>query len=439
MPPAPTVYRLPALMLFLLVSFVGPAGCAPRPATTPADPLGTLQFLESWPEGTVLDTPAFSEAYRIWPQVLRGARKSIDVGSFYYSRKGDGRDADGPDSAADRLLPSTAALRGAAERGVAVRVLGDAKFQKNYPEFLAEMAALPGATSRAVDLGPLWGGVMHAKYFVVDDRILYVGSQNWDWRALTQIRELGALIDHPGLAAKLKRVFAMDWALAGDDADRKRANRDRAHQALADPAFADLRPARLQTPDGRLVDAYLAASPRAGLPTGIPWDLPLLREMIDGATKSVRCQVLSYHVSDRDGGYFPDLDVALRRAAARGVQVRLLVSNWSKVSYKLPWLQSLAAVRNITVKFSNIPQLQDGFIPYGRVEHPKYMVVDGTAAWVGTSNWSGDYFHSSRNVSLFFRGAGAAEPLEEFFARGWDSPYTEVVDPCGEYTPPRRK
>ena len=42
-------------------------------------------------------------------------------------------------------------------------------------------------------------------------------------------------------------------------------------------------------------------------------------------------------------------------------------------------------------------------------------------------------------MSLFFKGVGAAGPLEDFFARGWDSPYTEVVDPCGEYAPPRHQ
>ena len=424
----PIIFQL--LVPVLTLTFL--AGCSSQPAvsTEPKETIGTLKFLESWPEDTVLNTPEFPEAYLVWPQVLEAAQKSIDVGSFYFSRKGDGQDAGGPDSAVDRLVLSTGALQNAAGRGVAVRVLGDAKFQQNYPEFLAEMDALPGAQSRAINLGPLWGGVMHAKYFVVDDHLLYVGSQNWDWRALTQIRELGALIDHPQMAADLKRIFAMDWDIAGGDVP--------VVMTCTDRHFEDLKPARLEAPGGQLVDTYLAASPRTGLPTGIPWDLPLLLEMIDGAEQSVRFQVLSYNVSDRDGGYFPDLDVALRRAAARGVQVEMLVSNWSKVHYKLHWLQSLAAVKNITVKFSNIPELEAGFIPFGRVEHPKYMVVDGAAAWVGTSNWSGDYFHSSRNVSLFFKGAGAAEPLGDFFARGWDSPYTEVVDPCGEYQPPRR-
>jgi len=187
-----------------------------------------------------------------------------------------------------------------------------------------------------------------------------------------------------------------------------------------------------------MVEAVLAASPAAGLPEGIAWDLPLLVEMMDSATKTLNLQLLSYNVSDRSGNYFADLDNALRRAAARQVKVQILLSNWSKVHYKLHWIQSLAAVRNIEVKFSNIPDHSKGFIPYGRVEHPKYLTVDGSAAWVGTSNWSRDYFYSSRNISLFFHGQGAAQPLDNFFAKGWDSPYAETVDPSGQYQPPKR-
>ena len=47
--------------------------------------------------------------------------------------------------------------------------------------------ALPGAESRLFDVGKAWGGVLHAKYFLVDDDGLYLGSQNFDWRALGQM------------------------------------------------------------------------------------------------------------------------------------------------------------------------------------------------------------------------------------------------------------
>jgi phosphatidylserine/phosphatidylglycerophosphate/cardiolipin synthase-like enzyme len=394
-----------------------------------AQVVGTLEFLESYPEETELDLPEFDEACQVWPVLLGQAEQSIDVASFYFSRSGDGSDSQTPAGLTDCLVTSINALVRAAGNGRQVRVLGDAKFQKTYPEALAMLDETEGVESRVVDLESHWGGVMHAKYFVVDERILYVGSQNWDWRALTQIRELGALITHPELAGNLGSIFELDWSLAGGHALEPVVLEESV-------PFARLPHALLKTTDGELVEAVLAASPPEGLPDDVPWDLPLLIEMISAATSTVRLQLLSYNVSDRDGNYFAELDNALRAAAARQVKVSILISNWSKVHYKLHWLQSLAAVDNINVKFSNIPEHSRGFIPYARVEHPKYMTVDGQRAWLGTSNWSRDYFYFSRNVSLFFHGAGAAAPLDRFFARGWNSPYSEIVDPSGHYEPP---
>ena len=47
------------------------------------------------------------------------------------------------------------------------------------------------------------------------------------------------------------------------------------------------------------------------------------------------------------------------------------------------------------------------------------MVVDGVDAWVGTSNWEGDYFLKSRNVSVFTRDAAVASKLVRVFEDGW--------------------
>ena len=432
---------LPSSLILLLVLALGLgtsscAGTAPGTDSGRAE-VGTIRFLESYPEGTELDMPGFAPAWQTWPQVLAAAEHSVDVASFYFSRLGDGKDQVEARGVPDRLLPSLAELPLAGERGCRVRVLGDSKFYKTYPQVLDELGAAPGVESRHIDCKPFWGGgVMHAKYFVVDERFLYVGSQNWDWRALDQIRELGALVEHRGLARDLARIFAWDWQLADG---REQSREERLQQAsLAPAAWDNQRAARLVTASGDTCRAVLAASPFQGLPPDVEWDLPMLLGCIDAASERVRVQLLSYGLVDRDGTFWPDLDNALRAAAARKVQVQIILSNWAKAGYSAPWIQSLAAVPNVEIKFSNIPENTAGFIPYARVEHPKYMTVDGKLAWVGTSNWSRDYFHQSRNVSLFLSGEGAAGQLDHFFELGWHGPYTETVDPCGDYRPPRK-
>lgn len=70
-------------------------------------------------------------------------------------------------------------------------------------------------------------------------------------------------------------------------------------------------------------------------------------------------------------------------------------------------------------------------IPYGRVNHNKYMVTDRTA-YIGTSNWSGDYFTDTAGVAFVYNTHPVAREnvtsdlrsdLQELFERDWNSPY----------------
>lgn len=401
-----------------------------QPAPDPEP--GTMTFAESVPVETTLDLPDIEQAADLWPQAIAAASHSIRVASFYYSRIGDGKDAAAPAGTPDRLLPSIEALQTAAGRGVSVHVLADKKFMSNYPEVPHMMDETPGAEARILDAGHLWGGVLHAKYMLLDDDTFYVGSQNWDWRALDQIHELGVLVKQPDLAAKLGEIYDQDWKLAADPDAFVASQPTEAVDLFAQPGVP------LKTPDGALVQGIIAASPRRALPADVPWDLPLLVDMIDSARDSVHLQLLSYGVTDREGRLFDELDRALRRAAVRRVEVRIILSNWSKSRYKLPWIKSLAVLPHIEVRFTNIPPYSKGMIPFARVEHAKYLTVDGKGLWLGTSNWARDYFYNSRNISLFFLGEGAPAVPDRFFNLSWHSEYAEVVKPEGHYAPPPR-
>lgn len=381
--------------------------------TMPASAQEVLELVESFPVETTMDHPDLRDAHVVWPEMIDRAQKTLDFAEFYAS--------DDPDNRQSRLETVVQAVERAAARGVKVRFLAEKVFQKTYPELLARLDAKDGIEVRIYDFGAIAGGVLHAKYFLVDGREIYVGSQNFDWRSLQHIQELGARVVEPGVARAYADLFETDWAWAGGGDKR---NRTRTGNSLFPAAVGDAQVTPVFSPTGWLPDPTL-------------WDLPRLVEMIDRATRTVRVQLLTYKTTSRDGSYFDTLDVALRRAAQRGVQVQLLLADWSKSKGSIEGLQSLQTIRGIDVRMSTIPPFSGGFIPFARVGHAKYMVVDGRRAWIGTGNWEGDYFTQSRNAGLVIDSPKIGERLDRYFADAWGSTYAYDVDACATYEPPR--
>src|SRR5207249_170778 len=99
---------------------------------------------------------------------------------------------------------------------VKVRVLLSAlkRMIEGDPASVARLKALPGAVVETLDLSKTTGGILHAKYWVVDRKEVYVGSQNLDWRSLSQIHELGLRVRDERIAKELDGIFEHDLALA---------------------------------------------------------------------------------------------------------------------------------------------------------------------------------------------------------------------------------
>ncbi len=303
-----------------------------------------VELVESTPVETALAPSTLPDTQQVWVAMIDRAQRSLDVEQFYLANRPGGR-----------FEPVVQALERAVDRGLRLRLLVDAGFAEEYPETLARLGQR--AAVRRVDMAPHMGGVQHAKYFIVDDCELYLGSANFDWRSLEHIHELGLRIRSPQLAAALGEVFAFDWQLAGgqDPAAGRSQTWDRFPIAL----------------DGEL-QVRPAFSPTGWLPDQRSWDLPQLEAIIDGAERSVRVQLLTYSAHFRDGSPFPTLDAALRRAAGRGVAVQLMVSNWQQRPGRIEDLQALVRSAAVESKLLTIPEHGSGFTPFARVLHAKH-------------------------------------------------------------------
>lgn len=385
----------------------------PKPASVLHPPV--FELVESAPIETTLDHPEVRNADVVWIEMLRSAAHSLDFAEFYASS-----------SPGSKLEGVMKALETAAARGVKVRFLLDLKFSATYPEMIQRLKAITGLELRVLDMSATTRGILHAKYFIVDGEEVFLGSQNFDWRSLEHIQELGVRVAQPDIAKAVSDVFTLDWAMAGGE--------------MLDPLSLApggyVFPARIGEGENE-IKLTPVFSPKTLLPDPKLWELLKIVDLIDNARETVRVQVMSYKTVGNDKVYFDALEAALRRAAARGVKVQLLCADWSKRKGTIEGLQSLEPLDNIEVRMTTIPQWSGGFIPFARVSHAKCMVVDGRRAWIGTSNWEREYFSANRNLGLIIEGKSVGAQLDMIFNSVWNSSYASPVDPAAHYEAPK--
>ncbi|MFA5160945.1 MAG: phospholipase D-like domain-containing protein [Elusimicrobiales bacterium] len=361
---------------------------------------------QSVPEATVYGSTCALNPQQTWIDMINSSRKSLELAAFYIeSKKGQA------------LEPVLYAIRSAAERGVDVKILADRAFYKKMPSELDALRATGGIAVRIIDFSKAGGGVMHAKYFIVDGEDVFCGSQNMDWRSLSQIHEIGLRIKNARIATVFRRVFYTDWEEAGGDVPRLPG---------AEPLSASSTETLVM--GGVRVGAYAVFGPPDFLPRHFGSEIDELMRLIDGARKSFSAQVMTYSLSRRKGGKWRLLDDALRRAGARGVSVRLIFADWSMKERNAADIKSLARAPGVKVKISSLPQLPAGYIPYARVEHCKYAVIDGAVSVVSTSNWEHDYFYASRDAAVVLLGERPAYILGGIFEKAWNGPYVKPAE-----------
>lgn len=372
-----------------------------------------FELVHTVPLATTLQTPDLRAPGPVWMQLFDNARHSIDIEQFYA--------VDHPGSVMEQVINH---LQAAGERGVKIRFLLEDKGQKlSDPATLARLRAIPNLSFAVLPYAQLTGnGIIHAKFMVVDGTQAFVGSQNFDWRSMEHIHETGVLISEAQMAAQVQAIFNQDWT-----AEQALSE----HQPVPQPA---------QGAPAPRTGNYLVASPARFNPPGVGDSEQELPQLLAEAKHEVRVQLLDYaplsYGPDHTRPYYPVIDNALRAAAARGVLVKLMVSDWNTAEPELDYLKSLAVLPNVQVRIVTIPEAPTGFIPYARVTHSKTMEIDGQVAWVGTSNWLGGYMDKSRNLEVVMRNPAMATRVGQLHAQLWDSPYAHPLQLDKTYPTP---
>uniref|UniRef100_A0A8D0EGR8 Phospholipase D family member 4 n=1 Tax=Strix occidentalis caurina TaxID=311401 RepID=A0A8D0EGR8_STROC len=363
-----------------------------------------------------INSTAAKPLYQAWMKLLDLAQERIHVASYYWSLTG--KDINVNDSSSKQGEDILKRFERLLAENVSVYVAASMPTLASNSTDL-ELLEEKGAHVKKVDFGHLTGGVLHSKFWIVDMKHIYIGSkwQRNPWRWLF----LGCL------AKDLWKTFTTYWDLGHANATipfpwpHNYSTHINKHQPL-EVEF-----------NGILTKAYFSASPPAFCPEGRTHDLFAIISIISEAQKFVYVSVMEYFPTSRflhPERYWPAIDNALRRAAFNyRVQIRLLVSCWTHSDpAMLYYLRSLRALNNphahisVDVKLFVVPVLNHTNIPHGRL----------LFHFIGTSNWSEDYFINTAGVGLIIkqnstnqqrRQLPIQEQLKNLFERDWNSKY----------------
>ncbi|GAB1866559.1 Phospholipase D3 [Camponotus japonicus] len=370
-----------------------------------------------------------------WMDLIGMAQESIEIASLYWTMKREDV-VPSDNSAQNGEQVFQALLEAGRDRQIALKIA------QNSPSHLSPnvdtQILAKKANALVMDLnfaGLLGGGVLHTKLWLIDRTHVYVGSANMDWRSLSHVKELGLVaLNCSCLANDYAKIFDVYWKL-GEDGKVPSTWPD----SLSTKINID-NPMNFTYMENKY-KIFIASSPPPFSPKGRSNDLDAILHCIAKAEKFIYISVMDYFpltIYTAQIKYWPIIDNALRAAAIeRKIEVRLLISWWKhsrpSESYFLKSLQDLTySYPNVKIEVKRFivptsPTLDK--IPFARVNHNKYMVTD-IAAYIGTSNWSGDYFIDTAGIGTVFESVGRQnrdnirQQLENIFRRDWYSNYS---------------
>ncbi|XP_029316039.1 phospholipase D4 isoform X1 [Cottoperca gobio] len=381
---------------------------------------------------------------KAWKDLISMATDQVDVSSFYWTLTGEDININSSSDITGRDILKE--LEELPSRNVSVRVVTSVPTVRTNSTDL-KILKQKGVQVRKVNFGRLTRGVLHSKLWIVDRTHVFIGSANMDWRALTQVKELGVVVyDCPSLAKDLHKIFQSYWVMGESNSSLPQP-----WPAEYDTAINKDHPLLVKT--GNVSSRmYLTGSPPSFCPPSRTQDLEAILSIISEAQHYVDVAVMEYFPTtrfERPQRYWPFIDDAIRTAAfERRVRIRMLIScGRDSDPSMLLFLQSLASMDSphhdisIQIKLYIVPVGNQSDIPYSRVNHNKYMVTD-KVAYIGTSNWSGDYFLTTAGVGLVisqhaphpeWKTKALQGQLRAVFDRDWNSEFAVNLADLGHH------
>ncbi|KAK0396893.1 hypothetical protein QR680_001901 [Steinernema hermaphroditum] len=403
----------------------------------------SLDVTESIPENLTFNGHIPPATFEAWSELISSAKTDLLIAAYKSSLRG--KHVFGAESQEFSVLGESIydlILKAGLERDLNVRMI------ENYPpkdkgdnEDGISLQESGAVNRRYLNFRKLLGaGTMHSKFLVSDNKHIYLGSANLDWRSLNQKMELGVFMRNcPCVADELTALFESYWQMSFLN---NRKEIEKAKKRLRPALYNMEKPliVRHKSTDTRI---YVASSPKSLNSVGRTWDLDSIVHALDTASSHADIHVMDYFpmfIYSKPRRYWSVIDDAIRRAILRGIKVRMLVAALHYPTIGIRFLNSLESLQGINantsieIKIFKVPTSDDAksVMRRERRTHNKFLVTDDHAI-IGTSNWSGDYFEGgSTGVALVVQQSPNGEQpfiqeLREIFERDWTSSYTHKL------------
>ena len=256
------------------------------------------------------------------------------------------------------------AVIAAHRRGVKVRVMLNPARRSGESENEEARKSLVSAGVAVRDSNPAFD-VTHQKSMVVDEKVGYVESLNWEVRDLTETRDYAVVTDDKLEVAEMVACFDADWE------------------------HAEFKP----HPDSKLIWCPIHGRPRVA-------------HFIDSAKHSLWIQNERYQdtvIIER-----------LVRAVERGVKIHLLARkpHSLKPEKLIEGVGGLRILQDVGAKVHTLKHLK---------LHAKMMLADGKRAIVGSINLAPGSFDSRRELAIETEHHPTVKRLEKVAADDWEN------------------
>jgi cardiolipin synthase len=278
---------------------------------------------------------------------IHGAKESIRIKMFVFS---------------DPTLLQ--AVTAAHQRGVNVRVMLNPERRDGEKENAESRIALTDAGIEVLDSNPCFD-LTHEKSMVIDDRVAFVESLNWETRNLTETRDYAIVTTHKHEVEEVMECFEADWRREEFKAG------DHSH----------------------LIWCIGNGRQRLG-------------QLIDEAKESLWLQNERYQD--------PTIIEHLVRANQRGVKVHIMARPPHKLKKDklIEGVSGLRVLEDIGVKIHKLKHIK---------LHAKLLLADDARAIIGSINLAPGSFDSRRELAIEVRDEHIIERLRNTVRHDWEN------------------